>query len=177
MTFLTIVFLIIFMVGAAGGTYKGARELKHRKTYALSRSGYTNLSWPAKWIVLNYAEIPVSHRPFEDVAVIVKALDLKNGVENVNNHFKSIRIYLGGGNYHYPATWDCRCHTIWNRTCPYESYHNIKKSIEKVKNSLEEHARAVEVAKVAGQLENADALVERLNAHADAISKDTKELV
>lgn len=149
-----------------------------------------NLSEPAGRIVKKAAELPTDLQ-FEDVKSMVTALDIKYGVQAVNDHFrvssyepsrKSGVSYEESG-HRYPTlfdeyvfSWhgDRNCDHI--KGCKFPEYRSMAMTIEQVQLAREEQERALEISGVQHNLDAIESWTERLREERNIIRTITKEL-
>lgn len=168
---MTFLFSFVTIMTVIAALFKAWQEAESRSRYGLSKSKVKELSWAGKQIVSNFRSLPADNRPYGNIHEIVRALDVKHGKSEVNNHF-SERVYRNGDKVTVP-TWQCRCY----RGCEMKEYSDLYNSILKVGKSVEEQAQALRVAAVSGGLSDAKELVQRLKDEAQLVNDITKQLM
>lgn len=169
MIFLIILVSIMVLAGAGFGGRRLKRELDTKKVYGIGYKERVPLSYPAEWVLKAYNELPKANRPFGNIHNIVKALDVKYGVDSVNSHFSGYR-----GNTH---SWDmCECSYYGNRGCNYGEYKDMYDEIVNIKLALAEHEHALAVAGVENGLQMTEQFMEALRQERQIITETTKEL-
>lgn len=195
-------FIIILAVLA--GVYVGcsAIERKSLKKPAIAApeqiaevDELSGLSKAAERIVVQYRALP-EELQMDDVLPMVKALDLKYGVNEVNSHFTVARYsdneldsmfsdYIDSfydSNRRYPSqqylfSWsgskgDCQ----HQDGCEYPEYTALHDAMTQALDAKREQDRALEIAGVQHDLDAVAALVERFRTETTVMHEVTKEL-
>ena len=177
---MTILIFILCILVMSGMGYRTYGEVSSRKTYGISSRQVNYVSWPGKQVLLAYQELPKQNRPEANVPAIVKALDVTYGVVEATEHFEhKTRNYNYGGSpaYNYTYAWNnCSCSNYRSSKCSFPEYREMVQGMQDIQDAITAQQRALEVASVGGDLENAKALTERLREERDLIKKATSEL-
>lgn len=141
------------------------------------------VSWAGRQIVNAYRSIPETNQPGYDIVDVVKALDIKHDSGEMDRHFTS-------GYSYRPYDWSCACvrmleSSVYARArrgvimdgCLGKEYRDLYNDIAALKKSLDEQERALRVTGVAGSLEDAKSLTERLRQERELVDQVTKELM
>lgn len=195
MTFLLILFAI-FMI-TFGGTllvlnarsyWSWVLTRKENKTPVLTKKDTNGLSEPAKRIVEKYNSLPADMRG-EDVLSMVKALDVKHGVKDANDHFR-VNDY-GSQDLDY-ATYGSQFPTLfseyafsWNggrackhqNDCKFTEYRSMMTVMHQVETAKREQDRAFEIAEVQPDLDAIESWKERLRVEERIMNEITKEIL
>lgn len=151
-----------------------------RKPKALPKDELKGVSWAGRQIVKAYQSIPEANQPGYDIVDVVKALDVKYDKALADAHFVDNLGY---------ANWTCFCRRVerrmyaptrfspTTRKCEFEEYRALYNDIQSLKASLDAQEHALKVAGVAGSLENAKSLTERLRQERELVEQVTKELM
>lgn len=135
------------------------------RTYGISGTDRSELSWPAQQILKKYHALPEANRPYTNVVPMLKALDVKNGgKKKIDAHFRH-----SGPDYSYWG-W-CNCYN-----CNFGEYKPMVKALNEINEALAEQQRKIEIAGVAGGLEEATRFMEELRREKKIITETTKEL-
>lgn len=132
------------------------------------------LSSPAKELVKKYNALPETNKPYANMVDMLKALDVKHSMNEVNIHFSEDRYSYDGPDSEF--TWRCICKQ-YGRRCQFIEYHNIREAIQDIQESLKKQAHALEVSKVAHDLNSIEAFTMSLREESTIIDTVTRELV
>lgn len=164
--FLMVLYFIAGFVLLFTGLVRGGLEISSRRKYALPRKTFTNFSQPAQRLLKEYHALPIENRPYANLKSILAAMDVKHGVETVNEHYRTDRY-----NDERSFTWVCRCY----RVCDYE-YRQIHTALSEIEQALVDREHAMAVAAVEGGLDAIEQFTKDLRAERDLIHDVTKEL-
>ena len=171
-------FIVLALIIVVGGFFGGGRALASRhtiKTYGIKPKEYNALSDPAHYIMEEWQKTPASNRPQGNMHGVMTALDKKfGGIEKVNNHF-------GKGSFNrrtYETTYefDWNNHGCHRDECKMQEYRSIMAGLQAVNKALGEQVYALEMAGIAGQLEQAHSMIDQLKEERNLIRTVTKEL-
>lgn len=147
------------------------RMAGERKKRRVEKPVAPKLSWPARQIVKDYFGLPAEHRPWSDIESIVRALDVKYGLEKIERHMAV------GGYSSYKTniyTWSC-CFNIRN-DCPVKAYHEIHNEINSIHNAIKDREHELKVAEVQGDLDDVQQLLSSLGEEAKVINEGTESI-
>lgn len=148
-----------------------SRQHHYKSVYGMKAKELSNFSWPATDILKRYKQLPEASRPEGDIRHILRALDTKHKIDEVNDHF-SESTYDGRR-----KTWKCDCTRGYRyivHECPFNDYHYIKKGIDAIAAALEEQRHAFEIAGVETDLIIAEEFTKRLQDEAKTVESVTK---
>lgn len=144
----------------------------HRR-YALPHRQVSELSIASKRLIQQYRTLPEENRPYANISNIVKALDVKYGVKEVNDHFR-VRDFDA-----FRFGWECECvrYSYRNKRCTYMSeYAEMHKAMEDITESLKARDHAIELRAVEEGLSQAKEFAAELRREKEIIASVTKEL-
>lgn len=183
---LTIVmFSFIFIGAGAWVAHPVLSEMSERR--AAKRSGpRKGLSAASRSIMKHWDELPKDSRPDEDILSMLKALDIKYGVNEVNNHFRisDVGDYSYERNGHlYPSlfqdyvfSWKSHDGCKHQTACKFPEYKPLATSIHQVNEAAKAQARALQVAGVQHNIDAVARLTDRMRSEREIIESVTKEL-
>lgn len=135
-------------------------------------------STPAKKIMALYDKVPESSRPYGDIKEMLKALDLKHGIDDVNRHYQdSNRTYDG---ISYEFSWyprNCYHKNPGYSTCEFPEYVELADSLQNIITAHEKQQRAMEIAGVQGSLDMVEQFTKQAREESKIINSVTKELL
>lgn len=180
---MTIVFMIlaVLLLGAVGNSAR--LNIRDIKATGVPRKQLKNYSWPAQELLKQYRALPEDMRPPANVPAIVKALDVKHGVAEANEHY-SRNNRNDYGSFSATQTWD-NCVNNYSRghggaggntNCKLPKYYELHSAMNRIQDSIDKQRRAQEIAAVGGELENVDGFLQSLTETRDSIDRATKEL-
>lgn len=160
-------FIIVAMI-AAGLIAHVASDAKFKRIHHASRKELSGSSWASKELVKEYYNIPEHNRPYANIKAVVKALDTKYDVAEVNSHFRR-RGYKNS----YPA-WDCGCYST--DRCRFGDYKTLRVSFKSIVDALADQQYQLALSAVEDGLNEAGTLMDRLREEKNLITQVTKEL-
>lgn len=179
MTILLYIVAVVLLSTVANMARLNVRDIK---ATGIPRRELKNYSWPAQELLKQYRALPKDMRPAANVPAIVRALDVKHHIADVNSHYSKRERNGYNGDYIVTQTWDIcannyrRNHDTPNGYCEYPEYYNLHKAMNQIEDSIENQRRALEIAAVGGDLENVDGFLNALTETRDSIDRATKEL-
>lgn len=159
--------LLGFIVGWL--TVRIVREVVYRQTMSITVGEHNSLSWASQQLIKEYYKLPDSNRPYANIKAVVKALDTKHGLKEVNHHFMS-RGYESSS-----PSWSCGCYG--SRCNMFPAYVNLRHSFEDIHKALEEQQHQLALAGVGDALSEVERLAEALREEKNLINQVTQELV
>lgn len=135
-------------------------------------------STPTKKIMALYNKVPESSRPYGDIKEMLKALDLKHGIDDVNKHYRNVnRTYDGLKSEFAWYPRDCYHKSErWSGSCKYPEYLEIANALQNIISAHEKQQRALEIAGVQGSLDMVKQFTEQAREESKIINSVTKEL-
>lgn len=133
-----------------------------------------SMSQPAHRIMKLYNQVPESSRPYGNIKEMLKALDLKHGINEVNKHYSNTsRTYDGLSTKFAWHPSNCYQHA---QKCEYKEYVNIASALEDIIDAYKRQERALEIAGVQNNLDLIEQFTQAANDERKIIDSVTKEL-
>lgn len=174
-----IIFAVLLLIAVITGGFKVRSELGYRQTYGLPSSEGKELSYPARWLLEQYYELPEANRPYGDMKRIVRALDVKHGVDTMNSHFAGYKYVSGRQRPDWSNGWtgsNCYEHNNTNPRCKGKDYLELRNAMNDISEALGEQEYALALAGVQDGIGEAKSLMEKFREEKELINKVTKEL-
>lgn len=168
LTLLIVLPILLMLLFAAKPAYKQINSSKQRKALVASTAG---MSAASKQIYNAYNKLPAESRTYGDIANVLRALDVKHGVAKVNTHFQD--------DYSTRFNWShsCNRYSYDKRRCPMSEYTQINESISDIVKARAEQKHAMQVAAIAGDLNEVEQVIARLREERNLLMSVTKELL
>ena len=135
------------------------------------------LSEPAKKIMALYNKVPEASRPYGDLRMMLEALDLKNDIKKVNEHYS--RTYRDYSDYRLKTSfsWSAPgCGENHSKWCSLKEYAEIRNALEDLIKAHERQQKALEVAGVQGSLDLIEQFTKQAREERKILDSVTKEL-
>lgn len=189
MIFAIVMFALIFLGIAYYVAHPVLSELSERRAAKKTLPSKKDVfSEPGRRIVEKSKSLPIELQG-DDVAGMVKALDIKYGIEAVNNHFR-ISDYAPAGAIAYDVhgkefpglfktyvfSWQGTNTCKHLKMCKFPEYRKMAVAIEQVEIAKKEQDRALEVAGVQHDLDAIESWTNRLREEREIMNEITKEL-
>jgi hypothetical protein len=173
-----VVYVIMMLLFLAAAGRVATIELTSRKTYSVGYKAQAEYSDASLEILKAYNALPKANRPVGDMTYMLKALDTKHTIKDVDGHFSTTEYNRSRGKHITEFTWNCNCsrYSYRETKCPFKEYVQIKDGINDIGLALEAQQHAMKIAGVESGLSDAADMAERLREEAEIITKVTKEL-
>lgn len=133
----------------------------------------TNLSHAGKNVTSLFEDIPDAHRPSVNIYDICRALDVKFGVTELQNHFTKYRDNGWDYSYVFLGFNGCGCE---KGQCPYAEYANLAIQMKELIAAVREQNRVLELAEHSEGMREARTLMEMLDDSVHVVRSVTQEV-